>query len=85
MRGRPARPSTSASARPSGPNSSLQTTAVGTPAFSSSTESWTLHDVQLPQSEIARTTASQRCRRPMTSSGHGEVATLYSVTIFKSG
>jgi hypothetical protein len=33
-------------------NASLQTTAVGIPSFSNSAESWILHDVQEPQSQI---------------------------------
>jgi len=33
-------------------NASLQTTAVGIPSFSNSVESWILHDVQEPQSQI---------------------------------
>jgi hypothetical protein len=33
-------------------NASLQMMAVGIPLFSSSVESWILHDVQDPQSQI---------------------------------
>ena len=38
----------------------VTTVAVGTPAFSSLTESWILHDVQEPQSAKALMTTSQR-------------------------
>jgi hypothetical protein len=43
-------PSCAASIFPIAANTSVQMTAVGTPAFWSSTASWTLHDVQDPQS-----------------------------------
>jgi hypothetical protein len=38
----------------------VHTVAVGMPLTSSSTESWTLHDVQEPQSPTPLTTAWQR-------------------------
>ena len=41
-------------------NSLLTTVAVATPALSSCTESWTLHDVHEPQSAKALITTSQR-------------------------
>ena len=58
MSGSVLKPNTCDSARASGANSSLHMSAVGMPAASSAIASWTLHDVQDPQSAIARTTAS---------------------------
>ena len=51
--GKAGMPSASASARPKATNSEEQIVTVGTPRFSSSMASWTLHDVQEPQSPTA--------------------------------
>ena len=59
MSGNELKPNTCDSARANGANSSLHSSAVGTPAASSAIASWTLHDVQDPQSAMASTTASQ--------------------------
>ena len=50
--------------RASGMNELLISNTVGNPSFSASTESWTLHDVQDPQSPSALITTSQFRRRP---------------------
>ena len=57
--GRPPMPRAALSVFASVINSSVTMVAVGIPAFSSCTESWTLHDVQEPQSAKALMTTSQ--------------------------
>ena len=58
-RGNSLKPRVAASARASVMNSSVMSVAVETPRLSSSTASWTLHDVHEPQSPNALMTASQ--------------------------
>lgn len=52
-------PSTRASVLARGMKASVTTVAVGLPLFSISTASWTLHDVQAPQSPEPVITRSQ--------------------------
>ena len=60
-------------------NSSVTMVAVGTPRFSSSMLSWTLHDVQDPQSAIPLiTTAHSRAAASSMSSGAGSAAAALS-------
>lgn len=56
-RGRSGNPRFFDSSRASATNASVQIVTVGMPFFSSSTESWIHHDVQLPQSPMAVMTA----------------------------
>jgi len=60
-------------------NSSVTMVAVGTPRFSSSMLSWTLHDVHEPQSAIPFTTTSHsRAAATSISSGAGSAAAALS-------
>ena len=60
-------------------NSSVTIVAVGMPRFSSSMLSWTLHDVQDPQSAIPLiTTSHSRTAASSTSSGTGSAAACLS-------
>src|SRR5439155_10784581 len=63
-------------------NSSVTTVAVGTPRFSSSMLSWTLHDVHDPQSAIPLITRSHsRAAASSISSGMGSAAAFLSYRI----
>jgi hypothetical protein len=60
-------------------NSSVTIVAVGIPRFSSSMLSWTLHDVQDPQSAMPLITTSQSLiAAPSISSGTGNAAAFLS-------
>jgi len=60
-------------------NSSVTIVAVGMPRFSNSMLSWTLHDVQDPQSAIPLiTTSHSRAAASSISSGTGSAAALLS-------
>src|SRR6059036_2251896 len=61
------------------PNSSVTMVTVGMPRFSNSTLSWTLHDVQDPQSAIPLiTTSHSRAAASSISSGAGSAAAFLS-------
>ncbi len=57
-------------------NSSVQTVIVGIPRFSSSMASWIHHDVQEPQSAIARRTRSHFATISSNNSTGADVAAL---------
>ena len=60
-------------------NSSVTMVAVGMPRFSNSMLSWTLHDVQDPQSAIPLiTTSHSRVAAASISSGAGSAAAFLS-------
>ena len=60
-------------------NSSVTMVAVGMPRFSNSMLSWTLHDVQDPQSAIPLiTTSHSRVAASSISSGAGRAAAVLS-------
>ena len=60
-------------------NSSVTMVAVGMPRFSSSMLSWTLHDVQEPQSAMPLiTTSHSRVAASSISSGRGSAAAFLS-------
>ena len=60
-------------------NSSVTMVAVGSPRFSSSMLSWTLHDVQDPQSAMPLiTTSHSRVAASSISSGAGSAAAVLS-------
>ena len=74
MIGRSPSPSASTSRRALNANGSVMTVAVGTPARSRVTPSWTLHELQDPQSPKAFTTTLQRLSASNTSGSIGLLA-----------
>ena len=70
-KGNAGKPSAFDSARPKASNSVEQIVTVGMPSFSSSIESWILHEVQEPQSPTALITTSHCTSSSKIASGAG--------------
>lgn len=69
------------SSRANASNSSVPTTTVGAPAFSSSMAAWILHAVQEPQSALPTRTKSQVAVRSAIARGDAGPATGFLRTI----